>query len=497
MRLIVVGAGPVGLTCAHLLSKYGFSPVVLEKNQHLSSHPSAHFLLASSLEAFRAIGLDKTIYKQVPDLKYWRKFQYCNRIGGEIYSETDFFAGKEAEQLREMSDMMPAHLPTYKLVNILTETLPSNVDVRLNSEVTNVEQGNVGVKIHLASGEVHEADYVLACDGVRSVLRAQSGVPMTGSPYARQNVGVHFYSKQLGELAAENPAMLYFIFNSNTVNIIVMHNAEDGEFVFHLPFFPAAPPQFTNEYFKQLIQKSVAFPLSDVRIKEILPWTLASGLATQLNKGRVFFVGDAAHRFPPSGGFGLNNGISDAFNLCWKFGAPELLNTYSTERIPRLQQTLQASLYNYETVALIGKAFNLDADLAEKIVLSVGQFDFIKPLIPKLFEYGNKLINVSAGKQYLKTSQRMIGLNYPHLDLHYKLQDGAFTNTGGFLLPHFNVYNGESSRGSRSFAVESNKFEFTQLGDTAMPCPYPVRKVTTNLQKTWLVRPDNIVYSSC
>lgn len=496
MRLIVVGAGPVGLTCAHLLSKYGFSPIVIERNKQLSSHPSAHFLLASSLEVFRAIGIDQAIYKLVPDLKYWRKFQYCSKIGGEIYNESDFFDSNEATLLRELTDMMPAHLPAYKLVKTLVEHLPPKVEVKLNCEVTGLEQGDAGVKLNLATGETLEADYILACDGVRSLCRTLSGVNLTGSPYARQNVGVHFYSKQLGELAAANPAMLYFVFNSATVNIIVMHNAEEGEFVFHLPFFPAAPPQFTNEYFKQLILKSVAAPLSDIRIKEILPWTLGAGLATQLSKGRVFFVGDAAHRFPPSGGFGLNNGLSDAFNLCWKFAAPELLKTYTTERTPRLQQTLQASLYNYESVSLISKAFNLNADLAEKVVVSLGQFDIIKPFLPKALELGHKLINVEAGKRYLKTSKRLIGLNYPMLDLHCKLSEGAFTNTGGFLLPHFNVFNGDAAFSSRSIPIASNKFEFIQLGDTPMPCPYPVRHVSTNLQKTWLVRPDNIVYSS-
>jgi 2-polyprenyl-6-methoxyphenol hydroxylase-like FAD-dependent oxidoreductase len=445
---------------------------------------------------FRAIGLDKHIYREVPDLKYWRKFQYCSQINGEVYNETDFFSGREADLLKELSDMTPAHLPTYKLVKILADSLPPQVDVRLNSEVVGLQQGNSGVKLTFSSGETYEADYVLACDGVRSVLRTLSGIGMTGSPYSRQNVGVHFYSKQLGELAAENPAMLYFVFNSSTVNIIVMHNPQEGEFVLHLPFFPAAPPQFTSDYFKQIILKSVAAPLSDVRIKEILPWTLASGLATQLSKGRVFLVGDAGHRFPPSGGFGLNNGLSDAFNLCWKFNAPELLDTYSTERLPRLQQTLQASLYNYDTVSRISKAFGLSADLAEKIVLSVGQCDLAKPLVPSLLEYGLKLIDVPSGKHYLQTSTRLIGLNYPQLDLHYKFSEGAFTSSGGFLLPHFPVYRGDSSVSSRSIAVESDGFGFTQIGDTKMPCRYPVRHISTNLQKTWLVRPDNIVYSS-
>ena len=91
----------------------------------------------------------------------------------------------------------------------------------------------------------------------------------------------------------------------------------------------------------------------DIKILRTSSWTMTSQIADRYRDGRVFLVGDAAHRFPPSGGMGLNSGVQDAHNLAWKLHAvitdtadDTLLDTYDPERRPVAQRNAQASLEN-------------------------------------------------------------------------------------------------------------------------------------------------------
>jgi len=92
---------------------------------------------------------------------------------------------------------------------------------------------------------------------------------------------------------------------------------------------------------------------ADIKILKTSSWTMTSQIADRYRDGRVFLVGDAAHRFPPSGGMGLNSGVQDAHNLAWKLHAvitdtadDTLLDTYDPERRPVAQRNAQASLEN-------------------------------------------------------------------------------------------------------------------------------------------------------
>ena len=126
----------------------------------------------------------------------------------------------------------------------------------------------------------------------------------------------------------DKTAMLHFIFNSKVVCVLVNHDIEQGEFVLQVPYYP--PVESLNDYRRdlkkclQLVKDAFeAVPgevkESEVEIVDVNSWRMESVVADKFHgDGSVFLAGDSAHAFPPSGGFGLNTGIGDAYNLAHK-----------------------------------------------------------------------------------------------------------------------------------------------------------------------------------
>jgi len=207
------------------------------------------------------------------------------------------------------------------------------------------------VTVRVRSGGVESelrARYVIAADGASSPSRRWLDVAMRGIPPLATLVGIYFEA-DLTRWIAARPALLYFLMNTQAPGIVI---ALDGRrrWIFHV----LAPEDgFDAEAASTVVRLAVGVPDLALTIKSIRPWTMTAEVADRFRIGRIFLAGDAAHRFPPTGGFGLNTGVQDVHNLVWKLAAvlqgragPALLHTYEDERLPYGRAITEQSLIN-------------------------------------------------------------------------------------------------------------------------------------------------------
>src|SRR5690606_21055811 len=195
-------------------------------------------------------------------------------------------------------------------------------------------------------GRTLRAAYAVGCDGSRSLVRQQAGIPQTLSDHDRTMVLLVFQSPQLHELLKRYPGKSYYN---------VLHPELQGYWKFlgrvdlgSTWFFHAPVPNGTtadNFDFRGFLHETVGAEF-DIEFEHIGFWDLRFALADSYRAGRIFIAGDAAHSHPPYGGYGVNTGFEDARNLGWKlaaalqgWGSEALLDPYDSERQPVLAST--------------------------------------------------------------------------------------------------------------------------------------------------------------
>jgi 2-polyprenyl-6-methoxyphenol hydroxylase-like FAD-dependent oxidoreductase len=138
--------------------------------------------------------------------------------------------------------------------------------------------------------------------------------------------------------------------------------------VIHLNYPAGDPRAQSDAQVEADARTALGLPDLPMKIHKITRWAVDAVMASAFRAGRVFLVGDAAHRHPPTGGLGLTSGIQDVHNLCWKLAgvlaghaSPELLDTYEAERRPVDERNAQRSLENALNHFAIGAALGVAA----------------------------------------------------------------------------------------------------------------------------------------
>jgi 2,4-dichlorophenol 6-monooxygenase len=161
-------------------------------------------------------------------------------------------------------------------------------------------------------------------------------------------------------------AKLYWILHPQAAGTLIAHHPAK-RWVYHVPIFAPyeQPDHYTPEVFQRRLRIALQTDL-DIPISSIEAWRMTAQVAERFAVGRVFLVGDAAHRFPPTGGLGMNTGIADAHNLGWKLGAvlrgqadEALLDSYEQERRPVAMLNCAESAANFEKIFEVLEAFGI------------------------------------------------------------------------------------------------------------------------------------------
>jgi 2-polyprenyl-6-methoxyphenol hydroxylase-like FAD-dependent oxidoreductase len=380
-QVVIVGGGPVGIALAIDLGQRGISTAVVErhlqpqripKGQNLTNRTLEHFYFWNCVDELRAARVmppgypigGVTAYGNLMS-EYWHSA--AGTAGrGQIVAEYFFQKNERLPQycteevLRERARQLPS-------VTLLFGWQAEKVEQDDNSarvSIVPVAEGaeaffswsadtaqQVNSESQAEGRQILEADYVVGCDGGRSLVRESMGIDRGGRDFDQRMVLAVFRSRELHELTKRFPeATTFRVLNPELKGFWQFFGRIDvGEgFFFHAPV-PAAT--HTDNYdFLGLLQKVAGVPFK-AEFDHVGFWDLRIMVASRYSKDRVFIAGDAAHQHPPYGGFGLNTGLEDATNLGWKlaaklqgWGGQALLDSYHEERRPIFVETGEAMI---------------------------------------------------------------------------------------------------------------------------------------------------------
>ncbi|MDX6198517.1 MAG: putative polyketide hydroxylase [Actinomycetota bacterium] len=355
--VLVIGGGPVGLATAALLGGLGIDTRLVERHPTTSNHPRGFGIHPRTMEVFRRLGVAAAIRANGLPPEVAGGFGFVTRLNG-------------GERARLMLGPMPDHFgpeqgcfcPQYRYEQILRARAEEHPGVSLafGAEATGLDvvDGRANVQItHAASGDTTTVTsrYVVAADGMHSPMRTMLGVTETSTGAFGHSVSVYFRA-DLSRFRKARPFALTWTIDPGAEGTLGIAAADGSEWTFT---FAADPnDDFGDADLQERIRAAVGDSGVDIEVLDVLRWDYEQAVTDQWRMGPVFFCGDAAHRFPPHGGFGMNSGVQDAENLAWKlaavlrWGAAErLLDTYETERKPVAIHNGQRALINTQRLA--------------------------------------------------------------------------------------------------------------------------------------------------
>jgi 2-polyprenyl-6-methoxyphenol hydroxylase-like FAD-dependent oxidoreductase len=359
--VIVVGAGPVGLTLTIDLGRRGVRCLLIERNSTTAPWPKMDRSNSRTMECYRRIGIadrvralgyppdvpmDVFIVTRLSDPPLAvLSYPSVADARAQIEACRDGSLPLEPYQLVSQNDLEP-------LLKEVAESMPK-VTVRYGCELVECWQNETGVKarVRLEDGSegLMQASYLVGCEGGQSNIRKQLGIKLEGQGRIRAACQVIFRSEDLFEKISIGKGRHYNFAHPGVETLVVQGSRT--EFTLHT----GLPPESD---FETIIRDVVGFSCQ-IDIRYIVPWHYNLLVADRYRHRRVFLAGDAVHLVIPAGGLGMNTGVGDAFDLSWKlagvingWGGPRLLDGYEHERRPVGLRNRNASGWASESVPI-------------------------------------------------------------------------------------------------------------------------------------------------
>lgn len=358
--VLIIGTGPAGSSAAALLSTYGVENMAINRYRWLANTPRAHITNQRTMEVLRDLG------KEVEDEAY----MFCSHqdlMGENVFCES--LAGEEIGRMKSWgnhplskaehllsSPTMMNDLPQTFMEPLLFKTACSRgTQARMSTEYVSHVQDADGVTTtcldRLTGKQVTiRSKYLIGADGGNSKVAELEKLPFEGQMGVGGSMNIIFKA-DLSKYVAHRPSVLYWVVQPGAdvggigMGLVRMVRPWNEWLIVWGYDINGPEPVVDNAFATKVVRDLVGDQSLEPEITSVSTWTVNNMYATNMQSGRVFIMGDAAHRHPPSNGLGSNTSIQDSFNLAWKLAAvikgeagEALLDTYSQERAPVAKQ---------------------------------------------------------------------------------------------------------------------------------------------------------------
>lgn len=393
--VLIVGGGGTGLSASIFLTQLGIESLLVERHPGTSFLPKAHYFNQRTMEIYKLSGVADSIYAKSAPRDYLGKIIWMTSLGGggamdaRTIAEVDIMGGGGVREAYDAKGFThPTHISQHGLEAILRESAESH-EARLlfRHEFESLVQDETGVTTlikDLNTGEQFEvrSQYVLAADGGRTV-GPQLSIEMLGQRGMADFITVWFAADLSGLIKNDRAVMRMFVHPERPQNgryagalLTLGPNNWDRHSETWAAIWMTSvndPEQLGMSNAADAVHQFFKFE-EPIDVRYVSHWTLETVVANRFSEGRVFFIGDAAHRQTPGAGIGLNSGIQDAHNIAWKLAlalrgkaGPRLLDSYEIERRPVVQRNVAWSLFAMSNMALPMLAMGLSPVVPKEI----------------------------------------------------------------------------------------------------------------------------------
>src|SRR5882757_3179383 len=376
--VLVVGAGPAGLTASALLARVGVKAIGITKYPGTADSPRAHITNQRTAEVLRDLGAeDRLRQTSMPHELMGTQIFATSFAGLELSRASAWGAGIDRiADYRRASPSSMSNISQHKLEPIILEAATRHgADIRFNYELVDLEQDRDGVSARIVERPTGRertirCKYLIGADGGRSLVATKGEFEFDG----RFNIG------EAISVWLDADLTRYTRHRSGAIAFITPQASEIWMSIWPCvtpwtewnPFFFRhgwAPGSTDEEALKGYIREAIGDPTVPFRIKKISPWQVNHVVAKSYRRGRVFLAGDAAHRHSPANGLGSNTSVQDSYNLAWKLalvlsGAADesLLDSYDAERRPVGQQVIARAHRSGRDMSFLWKALGVRPD---------------------------------------------------------------------------------------------------------------------------------------
>jgi 2-polyprenyl-6-methoxyphenol hydroxylase-like FAD-dependent oxidoreductase len=369
--VLVVGAGPTGLTLACEILRHGRTCRLIDELDAPVTFSKAAVVHSRTMEAFDTMGLAAGLVAEAKVVHGLNVFANGKRVAHVALKGVDSpFPHPYGISQQETERALTAHLASL------------GGAVERGKRLEHVSETTEGVIATLASGETIGARWIVGCDGAHSVVRKEMGCAFEGAPYEERLVQADVHVEIPGAIDDEimiylhedGPILLFPLFRDGRYRLIVL--------------LPAGAPALepTLDVFQHAVD---ARGPKGAKVSDpawMVGFSIHHRRTSHYRKGRAFVAGDAAHIHSPVGGQGMNTGIQDAYNLAWKLalvseGAAHesILDSYEAERAPiakALLETTDRAMHGLELI--IGLRNPIATALRNQLVSFVTSFSVVQ-----------------------------------------------------------------------------------------------------------------------